>query len=197
MPAAASIDVLLPKHITDSCYASITQIYRDMFELTPKSSLKLSSANSSSRLNLKTAISPTRFVGGGRSTSVSSEPGENVLQDMYQEQRKTSFSRIFNLGSLKRNASANINNYPIFYGDDKAGHYQHQHQHNYSSPTSSSYYYGDKDSRRSDRRFDKNYYYGNYSGANFDKKSRMRASWHEGDTKKSVIGTKIEFVTRL
>lgn len=197
MPAASNIDVLLPKHITDSCYASITQIYRDMFELTPKSSLKASSSSqssSSNRLSFKAVISPGRFVGGSSSTAINS--GENIIQDMYQEQRKAPLSRIFSFGSIKKNNSASINNGPMYYGEYReVSPYNHQDDHISQSP--SPHYYGDKDMRRSDRRFDKNYYYGNYSGAKFDKKSRMRASWHEGDTKKAVIGTKIEFVTKL
>lgn len=32
-------DVPLPKHVSDSCYAEIIQIYKDMFDLTPKSNL--------------------------------------------------------------------------------------------------------------------------------------------------------------
>ena len=32
-------DVLLPKHVSDSCYASITQIYIDMFKVSPSSNL--------------------------------------------------------------------------------------------------------------------------------------------------------------
>ncbi|XP_057298669.1 uncharacterized protein LOC130629472 [Hydractinia symbiolongicarpus] len=39
MPLAVA-DVLLPKQVCDSCYASLTQIYNDMFQLTPKSNLK-------------------------------------------------------------------------------------------------------------------------------------------------------------
>lgn len=32
-------DVLLPKHVSDSCYASITQIYIDMFKVSSSSNL--------------------------------------------------------------------------------------------------------------------------------------------------------------
>ena len=77
-------------------------------------------------------------------------------------------SRILSLGSLRKSSSANINNY-----------------------------YGDKDMRRSERKFDKNYYHSNGKPANFRKGNKMRASWHEGDTKRAVVGTKIEFVTRF
>lgn len=196
MPAASNIDVLLPKHITDSCYASITQIYRDMFELTPKSNLKASSSaqnSSSNRLSFKGVINTGRFVNSGSSAAINSG---DPIQDMYQEQRKAPLSRIFSFGSIKKNNSSNINN-GMFYGEYRQVSPHQQRQDNYTSPPQASHYYGDKATRRSDRRFDKSYYYGNYSGPSLDKKSRMRASWHEGDTKKAVIGTKIEFVTKL
>ena len=41
MPAT---DVLLPKHVSDSCYASITQIYIDMFKVSPSSNLRTASS---------------------------------------------------------------------------------------------------------------------------------------------------------
>ena len=186
MPAQPSMDVLLPKHVTDSCYASLTQIYRDMFELTPKSSLKPSNSN---RLSFMAPQTRTYGMVSGVST-------ESVIHEMYQEPRRAPLSRLFSIGSTKKNASANINNYPFYSGDNGGSHFPQQQQQQPYHQQSQNYYYGDKETRRSDRRFDKNYYYGNY-GENFDKKSRMRASWHEGDTKKSVVGTKIEFVTKL
>uniref|UniRef100_A0A7M5XDJ7 Uncharacterized protein n=1 Tax=Clytia hemisphaerica TaxID=252671 RepID=A0A7M5XDJ7_9CNID len=189
----AEIDVLLPKHVTDSCYASLTQIYRDMFELTPKSKLKPSTH--SNRLSFKS--SPPRYL----SSSSSNIDSENVFVDMYQD-RKPSLTRLFSKGSLKKSTSAKIDNYPFYSGEnishyrshsDTPGQYYGDNQNYYGDKQ---YYYGDKDARRSDRRFDKSYYYGNYKG-NFDKKNKMRASWHEGDTKRTVVGTKIEFVTKF
>ena len=50
VPTIAS-DVLLPKEVTQSCYLALTQIYADMFSLTPKSNLK--GSISTTNLNLK------------------------------------------------------------------------------------------------------------------------------------------------
>ena len=35
-------DVLLPKHVSDSCYATLTQIYIDIFQVTQSSNSSLS-----------------------------------------------------------------------------------------------------------------------------------------------------------
>ena len=35
-------DVLLPKYVSDSCYATLTQIYIDIFQVTQSSNLSLS-----------------------------------------------------------------------------------------------------------------------------------------------------------
>ena len=179
---------MLPKYVTDSCYASLTQIYRDMFELTPKSNLKPSS--SISRLSFKSnqRTEPKH----NHSSSITSLDRQTSLSDITRHSdRKPALTRFFSFSSLKKSASANIS-----YCEDKNPMYYYGDSYNYSGDNGRMFYYGDKDRRRSERKFDKNYYYGNYSN-DFRKGNKMRASWHEGDTKRSVVGTKIEFVTRF
>jgi hypothetical protein len=177
---------MLPKYVTDSCYASLTQIYRDMFELTPKSNLK--PASSTSRLSFK-----SNQQKHNHSTSITSLDREASPNEMPRHpDRKAAISRFLSFGSLKKSASANIS-----YCGDKNPMYYYGDSYNLSGENNSHlYYYGEKERRRSERKFDKNYYYGNY-GNDFRKGNKMRASWHEGDTKRSVVGTKIEFVTRF
>lgn len=145
-------DVLLPKYVSDSCYASITQIYRDMFELTPKSNLKLSSSNSSrASINLGSGDKHKRFLHN-------------------DNERGMRTSRVLSLSSLKKPSLTHA-------------------QYNI-----------EKDMRRSERKFEKSssQYGGNSNGSSrFQKSDRKRASWHEGDSKRNVVGTKIEFVTRF
>ena len=66
VPTIAS-DVLLPKEVTQSCYLALTQIYADMFSLTPKSTLKASisttNLNSKSEYN-KNIKRPQRVSAG-------------------------------------------------------------------------------------------------------------------------------------
>ena len=66
VPTIAS-DVLLPKEVTQSCYLALTQIYADMFSLTPKSTLKASTSttnlNSKSKYN-KNIKRPQRVFTG-------------------------------------------------------------------------------------------------------------------------------------
>ena len=52
---------LLPKSVSDSCYASLTQIYIDIFEVSPSSHLSLSTRNQRRITNGRNVHSPGRL----------------------------------------------------------------------------------------------------------------------------------------
>ena len=167
-------DVLLPKHVTDSCYASITQIYREMFELTPKSNLKLSN----SRTNLKENSRHSSFNLGSldkHRRHLEYNRNQNIEQGMRS-------SRINSLGAMKKPALATPTSHGQYNVRKELRRSERKYDKYMPHPTKNEHV----------TRID------NSNSGPFHKKDKMRASWHEGDFKnKVVVGTKIEFNTRF
>lgn len=123
----------------------------------------------SPKSNLKPSSSSKSLFRSNSQQKYSNSSTSLNQQDVFADMFQDRRSnRVWSIGSLKKSSSANINNY-----------------------------YGDKDLRRSERKFDKNYYYNNGKPVDFKKGNKMRASWHEGDSKRVVVGTRIEFVTKF
>ena len=55
-----SDDVLLPKHVSDSCYTSLTQIYMEIFKLPVSSNSRTKSSLKKAVINKTKLLSPDR-----------------------------------------------------------------------------------------------------------------------------------------
>lgn len=89
MPALK--DVPLPKHVSDSCYAAIIQIYKDMFDLTPKSNL------------IHYLVNFTKQQAAANAASVNSNTSS---RDHHQQIQQKNSSKFLSFGSFKKSTSS-------------------------------------------------------------------------------------------
>ena len=68
--SAETLEELLPKYISDKCYASIIQIYRDMFELAPKSNLRHSNSRTQDSSHKKEKDTKNKRLSRGKTVPV-------------------------------------------------------------------------------------------------------------------------------
>lgn len=67
-------DVLLPKHVSDSCYTSLKQIYMEIFKLQGSSNLRTKSSLK------KVVIGKTKLLSPDRSKKLTNPIGMMVMQ---------------------------------------------------------------------------------------------------------------------
>lgn len=97
MPAQP--DVLLPKHITDSCYASLTQTYADLFQLIPKSNLKPSLMRQSISSKGHQRSSGRLFSIGSSRGSANLSKSKKVVSPIKSDTNKQSITTELNKGT--------------------------------------------------------------------------------------------------